>query len=258
MPTPLETLRTTLRSLFASYPSATNTAADGIAGAVHAYHTASGGGGGGPATALATTGTDVDVAGAAPPTAGQVLTATDATHATWQTPAAPAGPTTPEWFPHGRHVGYANATYSAGRIRTFGQTLPLAMRLTHLRIAFNSMGGDGTDRFDVGIYDDAGALVAAVGETDPGGWGAGTLHDLAVVGGPVDLAPGHYLFAWGSKNGNISLYCAYDPYVPTLSGSDSCWGRPTETTSGALPATITLPVTPDTAQLGVWLALVGA
>jgi hypothetical protein len=43
-----------------------------------------GGGGGGAADALSTTGADVDVAAAAPPTAGQVLRATDATHATWQ------------------------------------------------------------------------------------------------------------------------------------------------------------------------------
>lgn len=38
------------------------------------------------ANKLATTGDAVDVAAAAPPTAGQILTATDATHATWQNP----------------------------------------------------------------------------------------------------------------------------------------------------------------------------
>jgi hypothetical protein len=43
---------------------------------------------GGAADALSTTGADVDVAAAPPPTAGQTLKATDATHATWQTPAA--------------------------------------------------------------------------------------------------------------------------------------------------------------------------
>jgi len=42
----------------------------------------------GPASSLRTTGSAVDVAAAAPPTAGKVLTATDATHATWQTPSA--------------------------------------------------------------------------------------------------------------------------------------------------------------------------
>lgn len=37
------------------------------------------------ASKLRTTGADVDVSGAAPPSAGQALIATDATHATWQT-----------------------------------------------------------------------------------------------------------------------------------------------------------------------------
>jgi len=44
-------------------------------------------GAGGAASALATTGADVDVSSAAPPTTGQVLTATSATTATWQTPS---------------------------------------------------------------------------------------------------------------------------------------------------------------------------
>lgn len=46
---------------------------------------------GGAATALATTGADVVISGAAPPVAGQVLTATSAVAATWQTPGAGGG-----------------------------------------------------------------------------------------------------------------------------------------------------------------------
>ena len=42
---------------------------------------------GGAASDLATTGAAVNVSAASPPIAGQVLTATDATHATWQTPS---------------------------------------------------------------------------------------------------------------------------------------------------------------------------
>jgi len=45
----------------------------------------------GPATELDTTGAAVNVNQAAPPTTGQVLTATDATHATWQTPSGGGG-----------------------------------------------------------------------------------------------------------------------------------------------------------------------
>lgn len=44
------------------------------------------------AMALATTGADVVVSGAAPPTTGQVLTATSATTANWQTPGAGSNP----------------------------------------------------------------------------------------------------------------------------------------------------------------------
>ena len=45
---------------------------------------------GGPATSLDTTGAAVDVSAAAPPTTGQVLTATSSTAASWQTPGAAA------------------------------------------------------------------------------------------------------------------------------------------------------------------------
>ena len=48
-------------------------------------------GAGSTADFLGTTGADVDVGSAAPPSAGQVLTATDATHATWQTPSGGGG-----------------------------------------------------------------------------------------------------------------------------------------------------------------------
>ncbi len=48
-------------------------------------------GGDGNAVALKTTGANVNVSSAAPPTAGQVLTADDATHASWHTPAAGSG-----------------------------------------------------------------------------------------------------------------------------------------------------------------------
>lgn len=61
-----------------------------------------GGGPGGPASELDTTGAAVNVGSAAPPTVGQVLTATSATTATWQ---APSG---------GGTFGSAIATFSGG------------------------------------------------------------------------------------------------------------------------------------------------
>ena len=55
------------------------------------------------AEALATTGADVDVGASAPPSVGQVLTATSATTATWQTPSGGGGT-----------FGQATATFSGG------------------------------------------------------------------------------------------------------------------------------------------------
>jgi len=58
---------------------------------------------GGTADFLGTTGADVDVGSSAPPSAGQVLTATSATTATWQTPSGGGGT-----------FGQATATFTAG------------------------------------------------------------------------------------------------------------------------------------------------
>jgi hypothetical protein len=67
------------------------------------------GGGSSTATALDTTGAAVDVSAAAPPSAGQVLKATDATHATWQTPTA-----TVDW-------AQAGLAYSSARVEAFSR-----------------------------------------------------------------------------------------------------------------------------------------
>lgn len=72
----------TIKSIAAAVNGSTSTfvRSDGTA--------ATPGGGGGPATSLDTTGAAVDVSASAPPTTGQVLTATSATTATWQTPSS--------------------------------------------------------------------------------------------------------------------------------------------------------------------------
>jgi len=80
MPTPLETLKAALKALFESNPATREVAANGMGDAISAH----GGTAGFPAGSLMTTGAAVDVQAAAPPTIGQVLKATDATHATWQ------------------------------------------------------------------------------------------------------------------------------------------------------------------------------
>ena len=60
-----------------------------------------GGGAGGPAASLDTTGAAVNVGSAAPPTAGDVLTATSATTATWQAPSGGSGLTQPQVMARG-------------------------------------------------------------------------------------------------------------------------------------------------------------
>lgn len=63
--------------------------------------TAAAAGGGGPAESLDTTGAAVNVGSAAPPTTGDVLTATSATTATWQAPAGGSGLTQPQVLARG-------------------------------------------------------------------------------------------------------------------------------------------------------------
>lgn len=77
------------------------------------------GGGGGTANALATTGLPVGVSGAAPPTAGQVLTAIDATHASWQTPSAGGG-TLDSSYDFGGSGAGRTIIVDAGAIQFFG------------------------------------------------------------------------------------------------------------------------------------------
>ena len=74
-----------------------------------------GGGGGGSNVAefLGTTGADVNVGNAAPPAAGQVLKATDATHATWQ---ADSGVSNPLILQTGNGTVTAPNAYASGAI----------------------------------------------------------------------------------------------------------------------------------------------
>lgn len=95
-----------------------NTAAEGaqaVADAIEGNHTD---GATGTADALGTSGADVDVGAAAPPTAGQVLTAVDATHATWQAPAGGGAPTGAQYL-----VLSADATLTQERVWTLGNGL---------------------------------------------------------------------------------------------------------------------------------------
>jgi hypothetical protein len=176
----------------------------------------------------------------------------------WITPSG--GPTSVLWLPVGKYSASQESTNYAGRIRVTSVFLPAAMTVTHLRHRFYSRV-DASDVYSLGLYDLTGALVLTTGLIDPSGFAGDSLIDSAVVGSPVTLPAGDYLLAWSCKNGNLKLWTAHSQALPGFVGADPRHGYPTETTaSGALPATITLPLATVDAYRGstAWLALIGS
>jgi hypothetical protein len=84
----------TIKSIQAAVDGSTSTF-------VRSDGTAAAAGGGGPATSLDTTGAAVNVGSSAPPTTGDVLTATSATTATWQAPSGGSGLSSPQVLARG-------------------------------------------------------------------------------------------------------------------------------------------------------------
>jgi hypothetical protein len=102
--------------------------------------------------ALGTTGASVNVNLSAPPSSGQVITATSATTATWQTPAAGDGPS---WFPTGNSFGIYKTRW-ATTTALFGTataaTTILAIDHVLLPCEGVSIGGNAQFTFDAGTY----------------------------------------------------------------------------------------------------------
>jgi hypothetical protein len=177
----------------------------------------------------------------------------------WITPSS-GGPTSVLWFPVGKYSASQESTNYAGRIRVTSAFLPAAMTVTHLRHRFYSRV-DASDVYSLGLYDLTGALVLTTGLIDPSGFAGDSLIDSAVVGSPVTLPAGDYLLAWSCKNGNLKLWTAHSEVMPGFVGADPRHGYPAETTAtGALPATITLPLdTVDAYRTNTaWMALIGS
>lgn len=175
--------------------------------------------------------------------------------------AGGATPTTKHYAPFYLYTGASSGLGAAGRIRTVHIVLPAQMSLTHFRWKFGGTGGDATDRVGFALYSEAGAVVAKTGVIDPSGYANPSLHNEAVTGGPVTVPAGGYIWACGSKNGNVSFYRPYSPLgVPAASGDDPYWGYPAETTAtGELPAAITVPIgTPDNQDRMAWVILIGS
>lgn len=215
------------------------------------------------APALDTTGDAVDVSAAAPPTAGQVLTATSATTATWQTPAAPSTATSVEFHPFAPTSSGAHSVGNAGRIRCVNFSLPFSMDLTHIRFG-NGAGAAAGDNIDLGLYDLAGDRICHSGALNPKslGWGAGAeVHDVAMLGGPITLPPGDYVFAFTDE---IAWFSPFSIPAQYQTGMRTYIGYPPETceAGGALPAAISLEVgdgfTQDAVDRTPWFALIGS
>ena len=110
-------------------------------------------GAGSTADFLGTTGADVDVGSAAPPSAGQVLTATDATHATWQTPSG-----------GGSTFGQATATFTGNQSAVTVTVADAGVSAGSNIIPTVGMGSRFVDEFEMApVIPVVGAITAGVG-----------------------------------------------------------------------------------------------
>lgn len=200
-----------------------------------------------------------DAIGTATPTAGAIPVADGSGKLdAWVTPAS--GASSKLWLPLGKYSAAQESTNYAGRIRVTSAFLPAAMSVTHIRHRFYNRV-DASDVYSLGIYDLTGALVLTTGLIDPSGFAGDSLIDQPVVGSPVSLPAGDYLIAWSCKNGNLKLWTAHSETLPGFIGADPRHGYPAEeTATGALPASITLPLaTVDAYRTNTaWVALIGA
>lgn len=75
--------------------------------------------------------------------------------------------------------------------------------LTFSNITIVVQDTDASNLYDVGIYTAAGALVAHAGaQAIP----AGSVQTFAMIGAPITLPQGRYLFAFTGDGGNVSIY----------------------------------------------------
>lgn len=210
---------------------------------------------GGPAPSLQTTGSPVDVAAAAPPSAGKVLVATDPTHATWEPMPAPPAMSQWMWIPPVL-CATSDSIGAANRVKTRSIVLPCQIPLSAFGIKVNGSGG-GADLCALGLYDKAtGALVAKTAATDSTGW-APSMKDIAVDGGPVSVPAGEYVLVWTASGTNLSLI-GQAAYNNSWDGWDDADGYDSAVSAaGVLPAALNMVFTPDNTRGFPWICLRG-
>ena len=156
-------------------------------------------GAGGAATDLATTGADVNIDAAAPPTVGQILTATSATTATWQ--AAPSSgianvveDTTPQ-------LGGDLDVQTFNIISTTGNPIDIiaANGSTSVGSPINITAGDG-DGFD----QEGGAVIISSGTGGTTGTSPGGAIQLIAADGGTNAGVGGGVLLQGGDSNNAS------------------------------------------------------
>jgi len=113
---------------------------------------------GGPADDLSTTGADINVSAAAPPSSGQVLTATGATAATWQTPA-PSADVAVKVTGADTTAGNLNAKIAAGA----NISLAVLNPGVNEQLEITSTGGTDADA----VHDNVAGEIAAIAAKSP-------------------------------------------------------------------------------------------
>ena len=121
-----------------------------------------------------------------------------------------------------------NAT--TNKVQLFGFELPTPVTLTHITV--NISNADGSNLYDLGIYDASGNLLAHIGPQHLPNIGDQT---FAVVGSPIALPQGKKLFAWTGNAGGAQFNCNQTCYNWLSDGSSVA------STGGTLPSTITVP-----------------
>lgn len=108
---------------------------------------------------------------------------------------------------NGAPVGFFNAVYDFGTLGPGGNgvivcgfVLTAALTFSHLAANFTTPGG--TDLVDLGVYTQAGTLVADIGPQNTNFTG---IHSFAVLQAPVTLPIGLYMFGCACDGGFVKL-----------------------------------------------------
>jgi len=106
------------------------------------------------------------------------------------TVASPLGEKPLTFLRHGINIG-GNARNGANQVSVSGIHVPVPLTFANILVFVDTV--DAVNLYDIGIYSQAGALLANIGaQTLP----TGNLQSFATLQGSQTIEPGLYLFAW--------------------------------------------------------------